>query len=558
MPRLWTPPLRPLTPETSVGFEQVDFAADVLRHPFDPWQQFAVIHAGELLPDGRPRFRIVLIIVSRQNGKTEIPVVLSLHWLFVEEWPLVLGTSTKLEYAKESWSKAVKLARATAPLRKRIPRRGGVKTVNGGVALTTADDCRYLIAPANEEGGRSLSVDRLVMDELRQHHNYSAWDAAEPATSARPYGQVFCLSNAGDDRSIVLNEQRADALAFIRWWQEHGSDQLAADILAGYRPPGMPDHRIGLFEWSADETIDYDDPDLPQDVIMAQLMQGNPNAGHPEHGEDPDQLLTSFYTARRKGGEKWAGFKTERMCIRVQTTDAAIDPTAWRRNAGVVDLAGKPTAWLFDAAPDLQHVTLHAAALTGETREITRVKDGVAETVRVPVVAVDIVDAWDGPTAMRQATGAVPGLVARNRPRIIGWFPGGPAAAAAAAMKDRSVKGRYYPWPPVGTEVVEITAETPAVCMGFAADVVADLVVHSDDPLTNAHVLGADKRPVGTNGQWIFERRTVASDADDPAARGHVNGAYGAAGAAHLARTLPSAPTFRDIVTGGDGSDDDE
>ena len=39
-PRLWTPPLRELTPATSVGFDQVRFARDTLRHPADPWQEW--------------------------------------------------------------------------------------------------------------------------------------------------------------------------------------------------------------------------------------------------------------------------------------------------------------------------------------------------------------------------------------------------------------------------------------------------------------------------------------------------------------------------------------
>jgi hypothetical protein len=540
-PRLWTPPLRTLTPETSIGFEQVAFARDVIGHPFDPWQKFAVIHAGELLPDGRPRFRLVLIIVARQNGKTEIPVVLSLHWLFVDEWPLVLGTSTKLDYAKESWAKAVKIMKRCRPLRARVPRRGGVKTVNGGVELTTENDCRYKIAPANDEGGRSLTIDRLVMDELRQHHSYEAWAAAEPAVSARPLGQIWAMSNAGDDKSIVLNEKRDEALAFIAWWDEHGTEQVAADLLAGYRPPGMPDFRVGIFEWSAPEDFD---PDAPDDVIMRHLLAANPNAGHPLHGADPDELLASYHAAKRKGGEAWTTYKTERMCIRVLSANPAIDGAAWRRNVAAVDLADRPMAWFVDVSPDLQHATLCAAVLTGEQREITRVREGVSTTITMPIVAIDPVDAWDGPTAVRQMTGELPGLVARNKPRTLGWLPGGPAAAAAASLRDRTARGRHYPWPPPGVEVVEVAAEASAVCMGFAADVAADLIQHGDDPLISGHVLGADKRLVGAEGQWRFERT----------GDGHVDGAYAAAGAAHLARTLPPGAPFRPIVT----TDDDE
>src|SRR5262245_53194233 len=100
-PRLWTPPLRELTPATSYGFAVCEFATDVLEHDPDPWQRWALIHGCELLEDGRPRFRIILVMAARQNGKTEIPVLLSLYWQFVEALPLVLGTSTKVDYARE-------------------------------------------------------------------------------------------------------------------------------------------------------------------------------------------------------------------------------------------------------------------------------------------------------------------------------------------------------------------------------------------------------------------------------------------------------------------------
>ena len=71
-PRLWTPPLVELTPETSYGFDVIGFASMVLEEPLDPWQEWAAIHGGELLPDGRPRFRTLLILVARQQGKSHL------------------------------------------------------------------------------------------------------------------------------------------------------------------------------------------------------------------------------------------------------------------------------------------------------------------------------------------------------------------------------------------------------------------------------------------------------------------------------------------------------
>jgi phage terminase large subunit-like protein len=182
-PRLSTPPLIQgsagpcgcgcaLTTETSYGFDVIDFAKRVLKEPLDPWQEWLVIHAGELLPDGRtPRFRQVLVLVARQNGKTHVLKVLSLFWLYIERVGLVLGTSTNLDYAKESWEKAVTLAEDTPALTREIK---SVRRANGEQTLTVAGNGRYKIAASNRRGGRSLTVHRLIMDELREHHDWSS------------------------------------------------------------------------------------------------------------------------------------------------------------------------------------------------------------------------------------------------------------------------------------------------------------------------------------------------------------------------------------------------
>ena len=162
-PRLWTPPLRELTPDTSYGYDVIRFADEVLYRPLDPWQAWLAIHAGELLPDGRPRFRRLLVLVARQNGKTELLVVLTLFWLFVDQVGMVLGTSTKLDYAAESWRKACRLARRTASLRAEISHRGATRRANGEQELWRAngdevdldEGSRYKISASNEEGGRS-------------------------------------------------------------------------------------------------------------------------------------------------------------------------------------------------------------------------------------------------------------------------------------------------------------------------------------------------------------------------------------------------------------------
>jgi hypothetical protein len=503
-PRLWTPPLRPLTPDTSVGFDQVRFARNTLRRPLLPWQEWAVVHGGELLPDGRPRFRIVLVIVARQNGKTEIPAVITPWWMFVDEQPLILGTSTKLEYAKETWDKTRHLIRKTPALVRRLDSRWYVRG-NNNIEMWTAEDvdpetgkvvresCRYKIAAANEEGGRSLTINRGVADELRQHKDYSAWGAMEPAASPED-AQIWALSNAGDDTSVVLNDLRDQALEFIEWARRVGPENVAGML---EEAPG--DYRLGLMEWSAPEDAD------PEDVEA--LLQANPRVGY---GRNLEDLVLEARRAKAKGGEALTTFQTEKMCINVPKLSPAIDPVKWADclDPDTLDAVRGRLALCLDMAPDGEHVTLTAAGMLPDSR------------VRVEVVA-----AWD---SAAEARAAIPDLVAKIKPRVFGWFPDGPAAALAADLKDRTRKGQARrPWPPRGVVVEEIRAEASAACMGLAEQVNALQVAHSGDPLQDAHVLDAEKLKRG--GGWVF---TAANG-------GHVDAAYAAAGAVHLARTLP-------------------
>lgn len=52
-PRVWSRPLRELTPQTSYGFDVIDFARDVLERPLDPWQEWLVIHTEDPAASGK-------------------------------------------------------------------------------------------------------------------------------------------------------------------------------------------------------------------------------------------------------------------------------------------------------------------------------------------------------------------------------------------------------------------------------------------------------------------------------------------------------------------------
>jgi hypothetical protein len=481
-PRLWTPPLVDLTPETSYGFELIDFARDVLGTPFDAWQEWLSVHAGELLPDGRPRFRTVLVLVARQNGKSLWLRTLILWWLFVEQVPLVLGTSTDRSYAKASWRQAIEIAQGNEWLSGDLG-PGAVRLTLGEETFRTLVGSEYQFAATNRRAGRSLTVHRLALDELREHASWDAWNAATNALSAVHDGQTIATTNQGDDTSVVLDALRAPALE--------------------YAQTGRGDPRLGIFEWSAPDGADPTDLDA--------LAMANPNLGR---RLDVDNLLGAAARAKAAGGEELTGYRTEAMCQRVHQLDPAIDLAAWQAHAtdAPLDLAPhrKTTALCLDVSLDGQHATLVAAARV----------DGK--------IHVECVEAWSGPAATRDLRAALPGLVAKIRPRTIGWFPQGPAAAVAADVTEAR-QGRG--WTPRGTEVREVGGDAAAACMGLA-DVISagGELVQPGDPVLDAHLRATTR--LWRGDRWVFQRR----------GGGPIDGAYALAGAVHLARTLPPAP----------------
>lgn len=372
-PRLFTPPLRELTPETSLGFSLATFARDVLEQPLLPWQEDLGIRALELRADGSYRFRTVLALVARQNGKSHLLKVLALWRMYVDGAKLVLGTAQSLQIARESWAGAVELADECLPLAEEVAK---VRYDNNQLGLYLLNGARYLLAASTRDAGRGLSVDLLILDEVRSQTDWDAWSSLSRTTVARPRGQIFAISNAGDHDSVVLNSLRESALA--------GRDES-----------------LGLFEWSAPEGCALDD--------RAGWAAANPALGHT--GLSEASILSYLST---DPPEK---FRTETLCQRVESLDTAVDPDAWK---DCTDLAGAIAdggrlAVGFDISPTTGHATLVVAASQTDGR-----------------VRLEVAGAWR--TVADARTELAP-LIARINPEAVGWYPAGPAAALAPLLK---------------------------------------------------------------------------------------------------------------------------
>ena len=221
----------------------IEFAEAVLDIVLLPWQRWLLLHALELALDGTYRFKTVLLLVARQNGKSTLMQVLTLWRMFADGAPLVIGTAQSLDIAEEQWRGAVELAESIPELAEQIEH---VDKTNGKKALRLATGERYKVAAASRRGGRGLSGDLVLLDELREHQNWQAWSAVTKTTMARPQAQIWAASNAGDLASIVLRHLRS--LAHRALGYPDGEDGMVE------LPPideDDPDESLGIFEWSA-------------------------------------------------------------------------------------------------------------------------------------------------------------------------------------------------------------------------------------------------------------------------------------------------------------------
>jgi hypothetical protein len=191
-------------------------------------------------------------------------------------------------------------------------------------------------------------------------------------------------------------------------------------------------------------------------------------------------------------------FRRENLCQYTEYEDTALDPAAWAAcsDAGG-SLEGARGRWVacFDSAPDGRHATLCVAA---------RQPDGK--------IRVEVAGYWD---STAQARGELTALLDRIRPTALAWYPPSELAAILRSRPGSAELG--------GQKAAE-------ACMGLSGLVEARGLVHGGQELLDAHVCGAQWTSAG-DGQR-FTRKG-----------GHVDGAYAAAGAVHLAANEP--PTRR-------------
>ena len=278
IPRVFTRPLVELTPQTSRGFEFIEFCRRILGVELYPWQKWLAIHALELAADGGYRYSRILVIVSRQNGKTLLASCLSAYWLYFDyarepgKTPAeftVLGAAQNLNIAEkpfeqvQAWADPKPLseeekARANPVLAARTLR---IRRVNGNRAIETRAGCRYIARDGANARGETAA--RVILDEVREQKTWRVWKAVEAFPQTFRNGQIWAISSGGEADSIVMKTLREQIGEQVELAEREGAD---------YPDHDKADPTLGLFEWSA--------PDDCDPLDEAAILQANPSIGH--------------------------------------------------------------------------------------------------------------------------------------------------------------------------------------------------------------------------------------------------------------------------------------
>lgn len=452
------------------------------------WQKWLLIHALELLvgPGSVFRFRTVLLLVARQNGKSTLLTVLILWRLFQDGARMVLETHASLDHARAAWEEAVAIAEAIPELADDIAK---VNEGKSSELLMLDGGERFKIASANRRGGRGFRGDLIIFDELREHQDWRAWSATSKTTMARRRSQVWGVSNAGDASSVVLRHLRKVAIAEIFGHEVEG---IPVEVLED-----LDINSIGLFEWSAG-TVDGTEQGQQRGIWDREgWAEANPSMGYTEL--DERAIANAAMT-----DPEWE-FRTEVLCQFVNMIGVGPFPNG---------------AWVTTLD------TVEARVKRGVARDTARQLEYCVDLSHERTMAYIAVAFWDTEGRRRVEIAAQRAGVDWIIPWLLSPLRTAPVKRIALQSRGAPISSLYgtedHPGPlrSSGIEVVEWEGPSLAGACGAFYDsirrAIADddaqvVITHGNQPALDLAANTAAIKPLGDG--WAIDRKASTEDA---------------------------------------------
>lgn len=191
-----------------------------------PHQQLIADVGGELLPDGSPAFREVIVTLMRQQGKTT--TLLS----FSVERCTLRSTVQKVAYTAQTGSDArKKLIDDQVPILLGSPLAKSVRRVSraqGSEGIIFRNGSRIDVMASSASSGHGKVIDLGQLDEAFDDVDDRREQAMLPAMITRDDAQLLICSTMGTDSSVYLNrkvdagraaalEGRTSGVAYFEW-----------------------------------------------------------------------------------------------------------------------------------------------------------------------------------------------------------------------------------------------------------------------------------------------------------------------------------------------------
>lgn len=165
--------------------------------------------------DGTRKYREVLLVVARKNGKSTLAAAIGLYMQIADGEPgsEVYACATKKDQAKIIWLESKRMVKKSPTLRKRI------KTLVGEL-ISDFNDSFFKPLGRDSDSLDGLNVHCALLDEIHAWTDKNLYDVIVDGTTARQEPLIFITTTAGTVRECVYDLKYDEAERVINGYDD--------------------------------------------------------------------------------------------------------------------------------------------------------------------------------------------------------------------------------------------------------------------------------------------------------------------------------------------------
>ncbi|PEX50214.1 terminase [Bacillus cereus] len=245
--------------------------------------------------DGTRKYREVLLVVARKNGKSTVGSGIGLYLQIADGEPgsEVYAVATKKDQAKLVWLEAKRMVKKSPALLKRI------KPLVSEM-LSEWNDSTFKPLGSDSETLDGLNVHGAMMDEIHAWKDKNLYDVIVDGTSSREQPMIFMITTAGTIRESVYDMKYEEAEMLLNGFND---------------PDGYKDDRFLPIIYELDKREEWTDP--------SKWKKANPGLGTIKKIDQLEtkvnkakansllvkNLLTKDFNIRETSTEAWLTFE---------------------------------------------------------------------------------------------------------------------------------------------------------------------------------------------------------------------------------------------------------